>query len=577
MATSTKSRIVGSVKGKKRSSPRPLKSEAKKKPRPIAGSTSDGESYELGRAILKMAAIEDDPHWHELRTQMLRASLPLFAKEVLGLEIGPHLVEWGDLVEQYNRLAIIAARDHSKSTFFSYAYPIWRAWSEPGCEVYLFSSTLDQAKEFLDIIVYGRDNLRGLVDIPELQHLIPTREELATNRKVRLNRQDIRLRNGSRIRAIGYGKKIRGRHPKYIVCDDVLNDEDMFSETVRRKNIEYFRSAISNMVHPNGQIVCVGTPYHMADLWGQLKKNKAYHFRRYPGLFKDKKTGKERALFPWRWTVKALYAKKIEIGSIAFTREILCVPISDDLSLFPSYLFPPLRDPKLRLRPKLSDIRARGLTTFMGVDIARSATVGADYFVLFVIGADDAGNHYLIDIERHHGFPFKRQLERIEIVAKRYDCQLVFIESNAMQQVWSDEMKRTTDVPVKEFITLASNKYPLDKGIPGLRILLENEKVIIPYDESDEYTIRMVDIWVEEMTSVGFVDGKIQSAAEHDDTCMAFWFACEAKKAGGFRFAIGDDEAEESNDWGEEQQGDEESWEDVLLGKDDEEDGATAY
>ena len=237
---------------------------------------------EVDDLILEMQGAEDDPYWQALYQELLKSDLCLFAKDILGIEIGPHLVDWGSLIHDNRRIAINAARDHSKSTFFSYAYPIWRAWSEPGCEVYMFSATLDGAMEFLDIIIYGRDNLKGMIDIPELQHLVPQNEGKGT--RTRLNRSDARLTNGSRIRAIGYGKKVRGRHPKYIICDDVLNDEDMWSETVRKKNIEYFKSAITNMLTPEGQLVCVGTPYHAADLWGFLRHNTQYVFKKYPGI-----------------------------------------------------------------------------------------------------------------------------------------------------------------------------------------------------------------------------------------------------------------------------------------------------
>lgn len=523
---------------------------------------------------LSLDSVGNDPHWQRLYREMLRSSLTFFAKEVLGVEIGPHIYQWGELVSRYPRLAINAARDHSKSTFFSYAYPIWRAWMHPGCEVYIFSATLESAMEFLDIIVYGRNNLRGLVDIPHLAHLVPGEDDFRRDPKVRLNRQDVRLTNGSRIRAVGYGKKMRGRHPHYIVCDDVLNDEDLFSETVRRKHIEYFNSAIANMVHPQGQIVAVGTPFHQGDLWGFLRKNPVYAFRKYPGIIKDADSGQDRALFPWRWTLEKLRNKKREIGSVAFTREILCQPISDDLSIFPSHLFPPLYDRTMTLRPTPEVIRSRGWSTYMGVDIAISANVGADYFVIFVIGVDAHGQHHIVDIRRSKGLPFRRQLEEIELWGRYYDCSLIFIESNQAQRVWSDEMKRTTDVPVKEFLTTAQNKYPLDKGIPGLRILLENGKLTIP--RGDALSRQITDVWIDECVAFGFLDGKLQGAGEHDDCVMSWWLASEARKAGGFSFAIGDEGAATAADAemaGEGDDEDGESWEDVMLGADDDDEG----
>jgi len=507
----------------------------------------------------------DDAYWQDVYGQMLRADLAFFAKDVLGIEIGPHMLEWADLVTSRNRLCVQAARDHSKSTFFSYAYPIWRAWSEPGCEVYIFSKTLEQAQEFIDIIVYGKNNLRGMIDIEALHHLVPDLDGVRRDRRLRLNRSDVRFANGSRIRVAGYGKAMRGRHPKYIVLDDPLNDEDMWSDVTRKKNIEYFKSAIVNMVMPEGQLILVGTPYHISDLFGWVQHNKAYTFKRYPGIIRDKKTGTERALFPWRWPLDKLYAKREEIQGIAFAREIMCEPITDDISIFPSYLFPPLYDMNLRLRPTKAEIEQRGWQVFMGVDIARSASVGADYFVIFVIAKDKEGQHYVIDIRRSKGLPFKSQLDQIAIAAQLYDPALIFIESNAMQQVYTDEIRRLSDLPVKEFVTLATNKYPLDKGVPGLRILLEGKKLTIP--RGDAESVRVTDEWITECTQFGYVEGKLQGIGEHDDTVMAFWIAVEAGRHGGFSYAFGDEKQD-----AEEDEKDGERWEDVFLGKADEKD-----
>lgn len=1289
---------------------------------------------------------------------MLHADLVLFAKDILHLEIGPHLVAWGDLVATTQRIAVNAARDHSKSTFFSYAYPIWRAWAEPGCEVYLFSKTLDQAAEFLDIILYGRANLRGMVDIPELQHLVPSTGTVGKrDPRARMNRTDVRLTNGSRIRVAGYGKAMRGRHPKYIVLDDPLNDEDMWSETTRRKNTEYFKSAITNMLPPDGQLIVVGcvtedswiptsqglrqigalrpgerkakqlddlcisvhgrhgwratskfwnngpgdtikvtlasghqlegaarhpvlvmpesgvpewrrldalrkgdpvavklgaeawgsapagldvdhayllglwaaegsveapyrltisnpdtpikewllswdrwhwtkrdechtrcsskelldafvrwgvvfahapqkrvphsimggsrenaiaflqgvfdgdgttyrnskmpqtslattseglardvlvllgnlgihsrlvckgvpkpsklvqnpkhalwlvrqtgldalrfialpgyrlsrkltdvalsvgtrtllvpnqeqlirtamvtkprrkrlgagrppfnitellrgeitperlelvarwygqhganpetcaqlmqnakeaqstrwepvqsveastaftvdfvmpedhsfvsngivshnTPYHMNDLYGFLRQNEMYTFVRYPAILKDI-DGKERALFPWRWTLARLHEKKKEIGSVAFAREILCCkpgtlietehgaqpieqvtvgtrvlthtgrwqrvlrcmqhehdgslirikgslhvtpnhpvltqegwlyadqlsttdqvmfpipttraepkqalslitdtrvsylftqdksrvyargsaahlasgsvgksgsksvpvelsltagllrllglwlaeghvsngktivwsfglheqdtlvretielirdvlglhaqvsvneaggvacvvvgnrlfadwllrefgtgaankhvplwvrdlapnliwplvlgyadgdgyvdastsfrvssvsqsllvsmryllarcgifsslkqvsaardgviqgravklraswllsvsgggytafktrqlpartfswsrlhtgceqtpyagpvfnievehdnsyvadgvavhncqPVSDDISIFPSFLFPPCYDHKLTLKMSRADILRMGWTCFMGVDIARSASVSADFFVVFVVAKAPDGRHVIVDISRTKGLSFNAQLELMKSIAERYDPALIHIESNAAQQVYSDEMRRTTDLPVKEFVTLASNKYPLDRGVPSLRLLLESGKLVIP--RGDERSRQITDAWIEECTQFGFIDGKMQGIGAHDDMVMGWWLAEEAVKAGGFSFTFGENSDDKSAD--DEMTGggaDGENWLDVLVGKDD--------
>jgi len=492
------------------------------------------------RTTVSAPPLKGDPIFRGLFASMLRESLPLFAKEVLGLTIGEHMLEWGELANENDRIGIIAARDHGKSTFWTYAYPIWRAVFDPGCEVYLFAKTMEASIEYLSIILYGRNNLQGLVDIASLAHLVPSQEAIKKDPKLRLNMSDVRLTNGSRIRCMSWGKATRGRHPKYVVCDDVLTDEDLWSETTRRKNIEYFKSAIVNMPPPDGQLVVVGTPFHAVDLYGWIAKNKRYFFKRYPGIVRE--GGKERALFPWRWSLTNLRKKRMEIGNISFAREIMCEPVTDDVSIFPSHLFPPLFDTTLRLRPTRSEIRARGWMVYMGVDLALSASVGADFTVLFVLAKDRQGNRFILDIVRSKGLPFRKQLDLIAQVAKRYEPNLIFIEANLFQRVFSDEMRRTSDLPVKPFVTHATNKNPLDRGIPSLRILLENQKYTIAHDPKDAYTCEAIDTWISEATQFGFVDGKLQGIGEHDDTVMAWWLAEEACKAGGFSFAMGDGE-----------------------------------
>jgi hypothetical protein len=503
----------------------------------------------------------------------LRVCLSLFMTEVLRLRVGPHHEEWSDLLNASRRVAVLAARDNGKSGMASYAYPIHRAWADPGHEIYLFSATHEEACEFLDIIIYGKDSIPGLVNTPELAHLVPghVHDGKKKDKRERLSRKDVRLTNGSRFRAVGYGKRVRGRHPKYIVLDDVMTEEDLYSPTVRAKRIAYLNGAIANMLPPDGQLFAVGTPMHAADLMAYLAKNPAYTARRSPGIVKDAR-GHDRPLWPWRHTLKSILAKKVEIGSVAFSREIMLQPISDDLAIFPAALFPPCFDALAKLRPSRAVLKEAGWTCYMGVDIAMSASVAADFFVMFVIGVDSHGFHHLVDIRRHKGMPFHKQLSEIERWAKHYDCQLVLIESNQAQRVWSDEMKRTTDVPVKEFLTGASNKYALDKGIPSLRILLENEKVVIP--RGDQLSIILTDIWMAECQAFGFIDGKLQGAGEHDDTVMGWWFASEARKMGGFSFGSGDEDADADAEMAGE--GGDIDWEAELIGTDDEDDdGAT--
>ena len=463
---------------------------------------------------------------------MLKSSCAFFAQEILSGPIAPpykgrflvseHHEEWDELIAKYKRLCILAPRDHGKTYFFDFAYPIWQCYRQPGSIGFILSATQPQAERILE------DIKSEIESNPKLAHLIPERVG------ARWSSTYMRLANGSRIYARGFGTKVRGAHPDWIVVDDGLNDETIYSEMVRKKQADYFFTAISNMVVPTGQIIVVGTPFHADDLYGELRKNPEYAFRKYPAMRAD-----GTALWPDRYSPERLDAKKREIGAIRFTREFMVDPISDDMSLFPRALFQ--GQPTEMLAVKLgapADFWKKdlGLTLYMGVDIAISSSVSADYFVCFVMGLDKHGNRYVVDIERHHGMPYNVQLGVINRLGRLYEPALIFIESNQLQQVYGDELIRLTDLPIKKFQTTAV-KNMIDKGVPSLRVLLENKKFRIP--RGDARSIEVIDTWISEMNAITWAEGKLKSVSGHDDTVMACWICDQAIKLGGFGFTFG--------------------------------------
>lgn len=494
------------------------------------------------------AARKADPVWTRTHARMITAYLPTYATEVLrGPEeydykflIGGHHIEWGDAANDAGRILALASRDHGKSHFWCFAYPLWMADRRaPGRIGYVFSATQDQARNHLSKIraevVGGGEH--GEAN-PRLAHLLPLRKDSAS---------EIIFANGSTIRARGFGSKVRGGHPFWIVCDDVGNDEWIWSDRTRTKGIDYYLSAIEPMCVPGGQIVVVGTPFHAKDLYWHLDTTGAYKTLRHPAIHPE--TG--RPLWPRRYPLSALAERKKILGSsIRWSREYLCQPISDEASIFPSWLFdaPGIKQP-YPLGLGAVHWRQRNLDVYMGVDLALSSSAAADYFVAFVLGVDAVnGDRYVIDIVRRKGLGYQDQVNTITSLSRKYGCGLVFCESNQFQRIITDMVVRESDVPIKAFYTTgrsskqattirrgmkqsySANKNALDQGIPGLRMLLENGKLKIPWDPS---TREVVQEWIGEMQAFGFAEGKLQGVGAHDDTVLALWMADRASSLGG--------------------------------------------
>ncbi len=481
----------------------------------------DHEELDLSFALPTAQEVNDELHWAIAADDLsyfacnwLRGPPEFpYSGEFL---VAEHHEEWAALVEEHLRICILAPRDHGKTFFLDFAYPIWKAWKHPGKCGFIFSATQAQASRILI-------DIRNEIETnPKLAFLLP-------QTRVKWNDHQITLANGHTIYARGFGTRVRGAHPIWIVCDDVLNDETAYSETVRKKQNDYFFNAVSNMLVPGGQLIVVGTPFHSQDLYAEIRERKAYKHCRYSAIKED-----GTALWPERYDLKLLKWKRDEdIGPLRFSREFQCEPIADDISLFPSYLFKAkdVECPNLRLGMPLKFWRSMDVTIFMGVDFAISASTQADYTVIWTMGIDQKGRRWIIDIFKAKGMPYQLQRSKIIEYGRRYQPALIFLESNQMQRIFGDELILDTDLPIKKFTTLGLEKHSLEKGLPSMRTLLEAGKFRIP--RGDERSVTLTNEWIAEMGAFIIDSGKVVSVGKHDDMAMASWICDQAIRAGG--------------------------------------------
>jgi len=510
-------------------------------PPPVPGRSIEEQVDKI--ASLTKKERQKDPTFQAMHSSVIDSYLAAYAVEVLrgppeyggNFLIGPHHIDWSDAVNKYHRILSLASRDHGKSMFLCFAYPLWMADRRaPGRLGYIISGSAKLAEEHLNKIrmeIIGGGENGG--PNPKLQHLLPFKKDTAGT---------IVFANGSEIRARGFGTNVRGGHPFWLVGDDMGNDEWLWSPSTRKKSIDYFLSAIRPMVVPGGQLIVVGTPFSQNDLYAYLEDTGIYHVMKHPAILPN-----GEPLWPERYSKERLEQTKKEMGSsIRFSREYMCSPASDDAMLFPPSLFtqPDIRQPyDLGLGPDYWHRKECRL--FTGVDLAMSTSAGADYMVIFTI-ADNSktGERWIVDIEREKGLGYQDQVDKIVKHATKYQSDMVFVEANQFQRVISDMVARTSKVTIRPFYTTGSgrsttrgpisktysaNKNAFDQGVPSLRMLLENRKLRIPDFPSSKETI---DEWVNEMQAFAWSNGKLQGVGAHDDLVMAFWIANKAADAG---------------------------------------------
>lgn len=440
-----------------------------------------------------------------------------------------HHLEWGDLVHRHKKLCAIAARDHGKSFYFSNAYAAWQLYrySRPKTGVfsarptkassnrgYLFSFSLQQSVDLMEILkgtIEGNDILRD--------RLFPNSKTTGAWAST-----NIVCKSGARLTCKGFGSSVRGAHPYWIVVDDGLKDNVIYSAMQRQKSIDYFHSVIMNMLVPGGQIIVVGTPFHASDLYGDLKSkatkdSRGWFVIEYPAIFPD-----GRILWPHRWSFLDLMDKKNTQGNIIFSRENLCRPITNESSIFPLKVLERslLRMENYTLVRNRDDFPIKFNKVVMGCDFAISANVGSDYTVFTTWGVDDeTGERWLLNLYREKGKTFHEQMQVLKGLNARFRPNSIVMEQNTFQQIFVQESDRQ-GLPVLGHTT-GIDKYDLKSGWPGLAIDFERGKIHIPV--GDVYSQNIKDLIFSDLGSVAFTDHGLESVGEHDDISSSFWLA----------------------------------------------------
>ena len=418
------------------------------------------------------------------------------------------------------------------SYYFSNAYCAWKLYSyaKPKSSAfsarptksnsnrgYLFSFSLQQSVDLMEI-------LKGTIESNDIlkDRLYPDSRNSGAWAST-----NIVCRNGARLTCKGFGSSVRGAHPYWIVVDDGLKDNVIYSALQRQKSIDYFHSVIMNMLVPGGQIIVVGTPFHASDLYGDLKtksifathNKKGWFVIEYPAIFPD-----GRILWPQRWSFFDLMDKKATQGNIIFSRENLCRPITNEASIFPLKVLERslVRMENYTLVRNRDDFPIKFNKVVTGCDFAISANVGSDYAVFTTWGVDDeTGERWLLNFYRDKGKTFHEQMQILKGINARFRPDSMVMEQNTFQQIFVQESDKQ-GLPVIGHTT-GIDKYDLKTGWPGLAIDFERGKIHIPI--GDKYSQDVKDLIFSDLGSVAFTDNGLESVGEHDDISSSFWLA----------------------------------------------------
>lgn len=490
------------------------------------------------RASIDLSTIEYLPKFQKAFDDTLKIlSYNYFKTTTLqNFDMGWRNIEWGNLVQLNPWSSFRCSRGSGKSYEFCFAFPLWRLYRYRKPKVFQ-QETLDNRNSKETVLITNESKLARL-------HLSKIVQEIRSNDLLHsvllpdkiydLGKDQIRTKNGAIIHLRSKDSAIRGLHVGAVIVDDFLDKSCIYSGEQREKFKQVFYGEILSIVEPGGYLIVSGTPFFFTDLYYDIEKDKRFKSFVYPGIYPD-----GSILAPERHTFKYLMEMKESMGSLIFSREILCVPVSDSSTIFPweylerSYI----GMDGIKLVDNIESYPIKMEKVVCGCDFAISGGIGADYSVFSVWGRGVDKKYYLIYVWRARGASHNEQISRMMFIDSAFKPNKFICENNNFQRILSALARERGLTNIEEFTT-GSNKKDLYEGLPSISALFERGEIKIPY--GDEKSRNMAQWLCGEFNSVTFNQdsGKLESATEHDDGAMSTYFAIQDLRESGGTFKV---------------------------------------
>ena len=433
------------------------------------------------------------------------ADLFYFAREVLGYDaLGPLHLGWYEALLRHQYALLLAPRSHLKTSAVTVAYILWRLVRNPNLRVLILNEVLANAQSFLREI---KEHITSNSRFRQRYGALDASAGKWTETSITLPRSKI-MKEPS-IVGCGVLGTVVSMHPDIIIADDLISVNNSLTLLQRSKVSHWFRTVVLPMLEPSGQLVCIGTRYHYADLYSEILTEPGFaHWAKIiqAADWLDE-SGKRHLLFPERFSAEKLDELKETMGTAAFNCQMRNDPAGLEGADFKAAWLDQGRYEQLPDKP----------TVFSGVDLAIGRSEGNSRFAVVTIALDRGGTVYVINAYRDR-IPFAEQLKAVKRIHKFHHPRLITVEANGYQTVFIETLR--TD-PETRLLPLRPVNTQGDKHarLRGLAPLFESGAIRLPRRE--------VGVWVEQLE-----EELLQfPRAASDDVLDALWIALQAVEA----------------------------------------------
>lgn len=351
--------------------------------------------------------------------------------------------------------AIIAPPSHAKTYVAGVFYPAWRLGNDPSLHIAYVGNSADKAS---DQSMAVRDTIEQNVRYKALfPHAQPNKAKGWAGDRWFLKRQNVGDKDAS-FKAVGVGGDLLGSRADLLILDDVMDEENSATAYQRTKLSNWVaRTAMTRLKPaPQGRCILIMTRWHEDDLigWAENAGFTVVHMQAmsetkdvYATIRRDGQIighifvhDRGPALWPEVWNVKALDAKRREMGSHMFAAVYQGTPVPEGGAIFQSSWWRQYKEddaPIMQLK-------------IQSWDTAFQDKQRADWSVCTTWGLGNDNKFYLLDMFRDR-MEFPALKRKAQDLYHEHMPSAVIIEERASGQALIQELLAETEMPVIPF------------------------------------------------------------------------------------------------------------------------------
>ena len=442
------------------------------------------------------------------------------------IKLSPTQLAWHDLITRLDRVVIWSHVEAGKTQNISVARVLYELGRDPSLRILILSNTHAQASRIIGALASYIEHSETLHQV--FPHLTPTKRKTEPWKPLsgQLTIARPTFSKDASITASGIHGAILGARYDLVIVDDILSYENCRTQDGRKQTVEWMQSTVHGRITAQGRMIVIGTAFHPEDALHHYAKsfsemaNEQRAFR-YP-VIDD--SGNPR--WPDVWPIERIEKKKAELGSLEFSRQMLCVARDDSTSRFQrQWIDTALALGRNREMAYALQKVPNGYATYTGVDLAVQQHSAADLTVLTTIIQHPNGQREILAIESGR-WTGPDIVDRIVDHHRRYSS-VVTVENNAAQE-FIVQYAKGAGVPVRGFTTGRNKAHP-EYGVEHLAVELEGGQWIFPNKGGIN---RELDALINELL---YYDPR----AHTGDRLMSLWLAREGSRAGQRRVEVG--------------------------------------